>query len=168
VRPQVDRTLRRLLGGHHQDHDDLAQLALIEIVTSIHRFRGESSLDGWTSRVTAHVVYKHLRRRMLERRMFDATEPEDVASHSHGARLIDRSILKRIHVHLQSLDEAQSWTFLLHDVWGYDLKETAEITRVSVSAAQSRLVRGRRALHEKLAADPELRDVLDRIEEEGA
>lgn len=165
VRPQVDRTLRRLLGRHYQDHDDLAQLALMEIVTSIDRFRGECSLDGWTSRVTAHVVYKHLRRRKIERRLFEVVEPDEVAAPlSHGAALVDRSVLHRIRTHLEALDENQSWTFLLHDVWGYDLKEISEITGVSVSAAQSRLVRGRRALHERLAADPSVTHLLDRFE----
>ena len=44
-------------------------------------------------------------------------------------------------------------TVLLHDVFGYELAEIAVLTGASVSAVQSRLVRGRKELHKKLGLD---------------
>jgi RNA polymerase sigma-70 factor (ECF subfamily) len=64
--------------------------------------------------------------------------------------------VERVLVALGKMDQNRAWTYLLHDVYGYDLKEVAEITDVSLSAAQSRLVRGRRDLHERIARDPAL------------
>ncbi len=163
VRPQVERTIRRLI-GRDVDHDDLAQLAMIEIVWTIERFRGDCSLDSWTSTVTAHVVFKHLRRRKTERRIFANMAPDDLtlASPRHeGREATARSVMRRVLEHLDQIDEQRAWTFVLHDVCGYDLKEIAEITSVTVAAAQTRLVRGRREVHERLAADPELAGTLD-------
>src|SRR5262249_4863875 len=81
VRPQVDRTIYRLLGRRDDDHEDLAQLALIELIYTIDGYRGECSLDTWTSTLTAHVVYKHLRRRQTERKIFaDVLDAEDLAT----------------------------------------------------------------------------------------
>ena len=54
------------------------------------------------------------------------------------------------------MDANRAWTFLLHDVYGYDLKEVSQITGASLSAAQSRLVRGRRELHERVRKDDAL------------
>src|SRR6185503_11744280 len=54
VWPQVDRTIRRLLGASDADRDDIAQLALIEIVGTIGRYRGDCSLDSWAQTVASH------------------------------------------------------------------------------------------------------------------
>jgi RNA polymerase sigma-70 factor (ECF subfamily) len=166
VRPVIDRTIARLLGRHDDDHDDLAQLSIIELVRSIARFRGECSLDTWTTRVTAHTVFKELRRRRSERRLIDASVEVDGSYACTGdldRDLTMRSALMRVRAHLDAIDVVKAWTVLLHDVCGHDLREIAEITEVTVAAAQTRLVRGRRELHERLQSDPELRDLLENM-----
>jgi RNA polymerase sigma-70 factor (ECF subfamily) len=158
VRPQVDRTLLRLLGRRDVDHEDLVQLSLIELIYSVHRFRGECSLDSWTATVTAHVVYKHLRRRGAERRIFAVPPASEIAASTlgPGADAMLRGLVARVRAHLDGIAPAKAWAFLLHDVCGHDLREVATIMDVSVAAAQQRLVRGRRELHELNGADPEL------------
>jgi len=52
-------------------------------------------------------------------------------------------------------------------VHGYDLKEVSQITGTSLSAAQSRLVRGRREIHERFRNDEALARFLRHQEEEG-
>jgi len=161
VRPSIDRTIVRLLGRRGDSHEDLAQISMIALVGSIDRFRGDCSLDTWTARVTAHTVFKDLRRRKLERKIFDCDAEPDVPSRrGPHDEVSDRSTLARIRRHLEAMDPAKAWTVVLHDVEGYDLREIAEITEVSVAAAQTRLVRGRRDLHERLQADPELADMI--------
>ncbi|AKV02278.1 RNA polymerase, sigma-24 subunit, ECF subfamily [Labilithrix luteola] len=163
LRPVVERAIRRLLGSGDRDHEDLAQQAMIEVVYSIDRFRGDSTLDAWTSTIAAHSVYKHLRRRVTERRIFEALRDDDVPEprslpHSAAAR----STLRRVVRHLEAIDDLKAWAFVLHDVCGYDLREVAQITESTVAAAQSRLVRGRKELMHRLAADPELQSMMPR------
>ena len=165
LRPVAERAVRRLLGHADRDREDLVQQAILEVVTTVHRFRGDCPLDAWASTVTAHVVYKHIRRRMTERRIFESHRGEDDAPASVDRRSLARqasarSTLRRVMAHLDGIDEAKAWAYVLHDVCGYDLKEVAQITESTVAAAQSRLVRGRRELMEKLAADPELGALL--------
>jgi DNA-directed RNA polymerase specialized sigma24 family protein len=65
-----------------------------------------------------------------------------------------RESLARIVGHLDELGEKLAWTFVLHDVLGYRLRDVARIMGGSEAAAQSRLVRGRKRLHELIADDP--------------
>jgi RNA polymerase sigma-70 factor (ECF subfamily) len=158
VRPIVDRTLMRLLGGRDNDYEDVAQLALFELVETIARFRGECPLDAWISIVTARTAFKAIRRRRIERRLFADVAPEDARTvqRSHGDTVAARQAIERIRRELEKMDPNRAWTFLLHDVYGYDLKEVGQITGASLSAAQSRLVRGRREIHERIRNDEAL------------
>lgn len=160
-RPIVDKTVRRLLGRPDPDQQDISQQVMIEIVRSVDRYRGECPLDAWIATLAAHVVWKSIRRRRLERRVMvvDSTfEFEASDQPAHNAAM--RSVLRRVTAHLQAMDQGRAWAFLLHDVHGYDMREMASILEISESAAQSRLVRGRKELHERIGQDPELRDAF--------
>ena len=168
VWPQVDRTVRQLLGAADSDRDDLCQIALVELVNTIGRYRGDCSLDVWAQTVTSHAVFKHIRRRQLERRIFtDLLGDGPPAAFSMGGeqRSITRNLLGRIAIHLDRINQGRAWAFILHDVMGYDLREIALMTKSSVAAAQSRLTRGRRELHASIARDPDLVDVMRDAEE---
>ena len=164
VWPPVDRTIRRLLGHHDADRDDVAQLALIELVNTIGRYRGDCSLDAWAQTIASHVVFKHIRRRQLERRIFTdllADGAEIAAPVRDEWRSSTRELLARVAAHLDEMVSERAWALVMHDILGYDLREIAEMTESSVAAAQSRLVRGRRELHERVAGDPALVDLLE-------
>lgn len=168
-RPVVDRVLSRLVGAREPDYDDLAQRALMDLVLSVDRFRGDCPADAWASVVVARVAYKHIRRRKLERRVFAFDEvdvPESVERVGVSV-LMHRAALRRIQKHLDTMEPKKAWTFLLHDVYGYGLDEIGAITGASRAAAQSRLVRGRKLIHERIARDPELRAILDELHARG-
>ena len=157
----VERTVRKHLRSCDNDREDLCQLAFIQIVWSIEQFRGDCPLTAWIRLVTASVVYKHIRRRKFERRLF--TTPLELAPEpsSMQSSPVLRELVRRVYRHLACLNENRAYAFLLHDAFGYDLREVAQITGVSESAAQTRLVRGRYQLHELITRDPELAHALD-------
>jgi DNA-directed RNA polymerase specialized sigma24 family protein len=125
----------------------------------------DCSLDTWTRTIAARVVYKHIRRRKTERRIFGALDADLLAASRSASRpgreVMLREATRRVLAHLDMMDEGKSWAFVLHDVHGYDLREISEITDVRVTAEQTRLVRGRREIHERIAGDPELAQLLE-------
>jgi len=166
-RPIVDRTVRRLLGRPDPDQQDISQQAMVEIVRSVDRYRGECPLDAWIATVAAHIVWKSLRKRKLERRVLVLGSTEEMEAPEQPARTaVLRSVIRRVKGHLEQMDEGRAWAFLLHDVHGYDVREMAGIMDISEAAAQSRLVRARKELHERIARDPELADALTQREGE--
>ncbi|MGC4090255.1 MAG: RNA polymerase sigma factor [Polyangiaceae bacterium] len=169
LRPIVDRTLGRLIGSRDSDYDDLTQQALIQLVLSVDRFRGECPLDAWASIIVARVAYKHIRKRRTERKLFvlDRGEVPDVVDRAATGTVAIRSAIRCVEKYLRGMDVNKAWTFVLHDVHGYDLEEVSAITGVSRAAAQSRLVRGRKALHERIAKDPELATLLSDLSQRG-
>lgn len=169
VRPTIERTVNRLLGAHDRDREDVIQTSLVELVRSLARFRGECSLDTWVSRVAAHTVFKELRRRRVEYNVIarNVEVDDDARGGDLEKHMGDRSLTARIRKHLDAMVYERAFTVMLHDVCGHDLREIAEITEVTVAAAQSRLVRGRRELHDRIARDPELREMLERRTSDG-
>ena len=155
-----------MLGKRDNDYEDVAQRALFELVDTIDRFRGECPLDAWVSIVTARTSYRAIRRRRIERRLFADAQPDDTPlTRSHGEAVAARQAIERVRLELEQMNQDRAWTFLLHDVYGYDLKEVGQITGVSLAAAQSRLVRGRREIHERIRNDHALARFLHQYTE---
>jgi RNA polymerase sigma-70 factor (ECF subfamily) len=156
----VERTLYRIFGRREHDHDDIVQNTFEQIVITLcrQRFARACSLTTWATTVATHVGLNALRSRRRERRILDRGESADVIeasprSTSGNAAVEARLELDRVRAHLASMDPNKAETLFLHDALGHDLAEIAVITGVSVAAAQSRLVRGRKELRERLEAE---------------
>ncbi|HMJ11818.1 MAG TPA: RNA polymerase sigma factor [Polyangiaceae bacterium] len=154
LKPVVDCAVRRVVQLGPADHDDLVQTAFERIVRSLQqgRFAGTAKLSTWASIISTRVAIDALRvwhreRSVFRRRMIsipefvDAPEPADVES-----RLEARSELSQLVEFFDRMRPEHSLTVLLHDGFGHEVSEISALTGVSVAAAQSRLVRGRRQL----------------------
>jgi len=153
----VDHALYRVFGRREHDHDDLVQAAFEQIVLTLSRrsYARACSLQTWASTIATHVAFNALRARRRERRVFDrdpsnASESEPVSAADLERAAGARADLERVRSSLVQMKPERAETVFLHDVLGHDLAEIALLTRVSVSAAQSRLVRGRRELRHRL------------------
>jgi RNA polymerase sigma-70 factor (ECF subfamily) len=155
----VDHTLFRVFGRRESDHDDLIQTTFEHIVRTLCRrsYARACNLRTWASTIASHVGFNALRARQRERRVIDRNLPgnfELPVSGSDGERQsVARAELERLRGALSELKPEQSQTLFLHDVLGHELAEIALMLDVSVAAAQSRLVRGRKELYSRLEHD---------------
>jgi DNA-directed RNA polymerase specialized sigma24 family protein len=70
LRPRAEGIVRRLLGSRDPDLGEVVQQCTVEIVGTMDHYRDDCSLDTWTRAVAARAVYKHIRCRKIERRIF--------------------------------------------------------------------------------------------------
>jgi RNA polymerase sigma-70 factor (ECF subfamily) len=153
----IDRSLYRVFGRREVDHDDLVQTSFEQVVLTLTRgsYAGNCSLKTWAARISVNVGLNALRSRRRERKVMDhsvefpadCASDQDVERHSN-ARLVLRVVMGE----LAEMNPRRAQAVLLHDIQGYDLSEVAAMTDVSITAAQSRLVRGRKELLKRLDA----------------
>jgi RNA polymerase sigma-70 factor, ECF subfamily len=153
----VDITLFRIFGRRETDHEDLVQRAFEQIVLTLSRrtFAGACSLRTWASAITARVAFNVLRSRRRERAVLVSTPPEQMDTAAHPAPdaesvSLAREDIERLKRHLTKMKPDRAQAVFLHDVLGHELAEIAVMEDISVAAAQSRLVRGRRDLYKRL------------------
>jgi RNA polymerase sigma-70 factor (ECF subfamily) len=159
----VDLVLRRLIGTQDPEYEDLMQSSMESVLTTIDRgnFRGDCPTGGWAAVIARNVAVDAIRVRTRERQLF-AHEESDLAQvdtvHHTGVErgpehLTDvQERLRQVKSALMGLGPHKANVIFLHDILGHQLEEVAHILRISVAAAQSRLVRGRRQIIDSVGA----------------
>jgi RNA polymerase sigma-70 factor (ECF subfamily) len=155
-----------------QDAEDVTQQAFLSVVEHLEGFRGASSFATWITRIATHAALKVLRKRKgLDVVSLDAGVEEDASAvvlpdfiadwRESPAVLVGRRETRRlVEEALERLDEKHRLVFLLRDVEGFSVRETAETLGLSEVNVKVRLLRARLQLREALTrsfGDPERR-----------
>jgi RNA polymerase sigma-70 factor, ECF subfamily len=158
----VTSALLRVIGPGDHDHEDLAQLAMERVVCTVMngKYQERCGLATWASIVTTRLAIDALRRRRTERRIFH--EGDDDGSNFPDQRFVGAESQVDLERKMEALRSAlckispeKAETIILFEVLGHELSEVADFMGVSISAAQSRLVRGRAELRELMGNEME-------------
>lgn len=161
VAETVDIVLFRMVGAGDAEREDLMQQALQKLVDSIAsgQFLRRCSLNSWATVITQHVAYDALRARARDRQVLDRSiSRQTLELVATTTATPERSIelrreIEAVNRALAATKRERAEAVVLHDVLGHDLNEIAALIGVSVAAAQSRLVRGRRDVLRRLRAE---------------
>jgi RNA polymerase sigma factor (sigma-70 family) len=153
LRGVVESALRRVTNRRDPEYEDLVQSALEGVLLALDGGGLELQRPArWVAAVARNVAIDQLRARTRERRVFSLDEVDGtnepsspVASEPEHMTHVRRE-LRRVNAALSALGPRRALVIYLHDVLGYRLSEVADAVGTTVAAAQSRLVRGRRAL----------------------
>jgi RNA polymerase sigma-70 factor (ECF subfamily) len=159
VERAVHFALIRALGPSDAELRDVTQLVFERLINSIvsGTFAESCSLRSWASLIANRTAIDLLRSRRRERNIFEwrgeAEEPRSFSSVGERPdELVERQRrMTELRDELAALPLKYAEAVVLHDVLGHELSEIAQMVGVSVSAAQSRLVRGRARLQERLS-----------------
>jgi RNA polymerase sigma-70 factor (ECF subfamily) len=147
-----------------QDAEDVTQQTLLSALENLGGFRGEASFSTWLLRIATHAALKVIRKRKgldtvsLEEATESADDsgavphpkyiadwrqsPEELVHKNEIRRLLDEA--------LAQLDEKHRVVFLLRDVEGLSVKETADALGLTEANTKVRLLRARLQLRELL------------------
>ena len=175
-------TVARRITGNESDAEDVTQQAFLSVIENLDSFRQEAAFATWLQRIATHAALKVLRkRRGLPTVSLEATtesqdgydtvpHPEYIADWRESPeQLVGRNETSRlIGEALAELDEKHRVIFLLRDVEGLSVKETADALGISEANVKVRLLRARLQLRERLTrafGDPSKRFEPHRHEE---
>jgi RNA polymerase sigma-70 factor (ECF subfamily) len=147
--------------GTPQDAEDVLQNTFLSALNHLPKFEGRSSLSTWLYRIAANEALMLIRRKKPEINLDDAQDsendenllptqfvdwsalPEDELLSGEGKKALDSAI--------QSLPESMLIVFVLRDVEGLSIKETADALNLTETNVKTRLLRARMFLREQLS-----------------
>lgn len=158
-------SLARRILQQEQDAQDVTQQTFLSALENLAGFRGEASFSTWLFRIATHAALKIIRKRkgLPTVSLDQALEPpETAASVPHPEYIADwrqlpdemahqRELRELLEQALKALGENYRMVFLLRDVEGLSVRETAEALGLSEANTKVRLLRARLELRERLA-----------------
>ncbi len=159
------RTVRKVLGAHHPDVEDVTQDAVLGMLKSLERFRGECTVVHYANQVALRRAL-HARRHFTVRdRVGDLSgevddpkdERQDIITPLDA--VVARERRRVVRGLLGQLSEPIAESLAMHFMLGYTVEEIATLLELSSNTIWSRLKLGKRALRRALAQDRRLAEL---------
>jgi RNA polymerase sigma-70 factor (ECF subfamily) len=162
LQPRVYGLVFRIL-QQAQDAEDATQQTFLALIEHIADFREESSVATWVLRIATNHALKILRKKRTAKTVSmtdlasedsysDIPHPEFIAPWSQTADEIAQQaeVQAELEKALLELDDKYRLVFVLRDVEGLSVRETAHTMELTESTVKVRLLRARLALRERL------------------
>ena len=132
---------------YSNDVDDLVQKVFLEFLSSLDRFRGDASIRTWLHRIARHVALHDLRSRKRRNHYVHAyAETVEQAEKSADGQVSARHHLNLIHGLLENIKEEFREVWVLREVMGFSVEESAAILEIEEATVRSRHHRARQKL----------------------
>ena len=137
--------------GNCPETDDVGQETFIRFYQSLGKFRGESSVGTYLTRIAINLSLNELKRRKRRDTHFFSRGEEKMENAPDKNDLKNKKELKEIvHMGIEQLDPKYRAVVVLRLIEGYSTKETAQILRLPVGTVLSRLARAQKKLKDIL------------------
>lgn len=144
-----------------QDAEDVLQETFIKALRALPSFEGRSSLSTWLYRIAVNEALMLVRKRRANFVSIDA-DRDDEEGEAEPAEIVDWCCLPEgdllnaearqfLNAAVQRLSPALRAVFVLRDLEGLSVKETADALNLTETAVKTRLLRARLKLREELS-----------------
>jgi RNA polymerase sigma-70 factor (ECF subfamily) len=148
--------------GNQQDAEDVLQNTFLNALMHLPEFEGRSSIATWLYRIAANEALMSIRRKKPEVNLEDL-QADDPDAELLPAAFVDWSALpedellseeakKNLDSAIANLPEKLRLVFIIRDIEGLSIKETAEVLGLTETNVKTRLLRARLNLRERLSA----------------
>lgn len=161
---RYDRKLFRIaqhLTHNREDAEDVVQEVFLKAFLHLGQFREDAKFSTWLTRIAMNQSLMKLRKRRPTREVSvdndfqsdDGNLPIDVEDWAPNPEQLYRATQLReiLRATLQKLGPGLRVVFVLRDIEGFSLQETAEALGLSVIAVKARSFRARLQLRERLS-----------------
>jgi RNA polymerase sigma-70 factor (ECF subfamily) len=159
--PQIYRLVLHIL-GEEQDAEDVLQETYIKAFRALPEFEGRSSLKTWLHRIAVNEALMLVRKRKPEAISVEESTPFDAEGESEGMEIVDFCCLPEgellsnesrefLSLAVQHLPENLRLVFVMRDIEGLSIQETAEAMNLSENNVKTRLLRARLRLRQELS-----------------
>jgi RNA polymerase sigma-70 factor, ECF subfamily len=159
---QVYRLAMKILGDTN-DAEDVLQETFIKAFRSLPAFEGRSSISTWLYRIAANEALMLVRKRKPEINTVSSDADSDDDEVSPPTQIVDWCCLPEnellsaegkqfLDQAIQTLSPNLRIVFILRDIQGLSIRETADVLKISEMAVKTRLLRARLQLREALSA----------------
>jgi RNA polymerase sigma factor (sigma-70 family) len=159
----------RVVAGDQVDIEDAAQEAMIAIVDSVPRFRGQSTFLHYARRIAVRTAFGMRRTSLRRSRKLAAVEMEGggkpaeaatSAGQSQNAAIERNECLGAFQRLLDELPDGQAESLTYRVLLEYPLPVIARELKVPVNTVRSRIRLARDHLRERILADPALAEMV--------
>lgn len=147
------------MSGSPQDAEDVLQETFLKAMRSVEKFEGRSSLLTWLYRIAVNESLMLIRKRKPELDLTSHPDAEtiEVPDPVGDCCLPEKELLTRearefLDHAIQRLPEMLRVVFVLRDIEGISIRETAEALQLSAENVKIRLLRARLRLRNELTA----------------
>ena len=148
--------------GDDQDAEDVLQETYIKAFRALPDFEGRSSLTTWLYRIAVNEALMLVRKRKPQPISIEENTPFDAEAESDGMEIVDFCCLPEgellssesrqfLDKAVQNLPENLKVVFVMRDLEGLSIQETAEALSLSENNVKTRLLRARLHLRQELS-----------------
>lgn len=151
------RAVASVLGGHHHALEDAVQESMVKLVRALPSFRGESRVITYACNIAVRTGLDWARKDARHQRLKEAAELRRTAMPEHGQGPDEQAASRAlVLVLLEHLSDKQAEALVLRTIFGFTIKEVAEVLETPVETVRSRIRLARSRLDVALQDDPQL------------
>ncbi len=133
--------------GHCTETEDIGQETFIRFYKSLNKFRGESSISTYLTRIAINLSLNEIKRRQRRRKYFSNTSEEGMDKIPENTTSKNKKETKEIvNLAIQKLEPKFRSVLVSRLILGYTTQETAKLLKLPVGTVLSRLTRAQMKL----------------------